>query len=305
MNNSNFEFYPDRDNIKFFSLRIPISVVFSNVPDVLERAARGAVSSGEPDSINVKIENDQGYICAEERDTYDLEISGLPCDRCMKGKLLVTIESKNGNEILSKTKTILSDESKRAEICSLKPESRKQGESLVITSPKQNPEDGCRWVFRDAGGSTGCCFSNRDYYTQTGGCDPRMQSSSCRKGSEKPILVEEENSCTLRISNLRPADSGNYLSNFQYETPGFKKVLVVECEEEWPLSVYLTIILSLPILFGALALRCLSVQRASVLNLIKETAMNSKKDEIKIPKYDMFVGKQNFNHEEGLSVSKV
>ena len=304
--NFDLDVFPDRDSIKLFSVRIPISVVIAKEPGVLERVPRKAAPpNNDPDSINVKIENDEGYVCAEVRDSRHLEISGLPCDQCMRGKLTVTVETRKKNGILSKFRTLLSDESKRAEICSLQPENRKEGEDLVVTSLKENPEDGCRWVFRDAGGSTGCCFSNRDYYTQTGGCDPRMQSSSCRKGSEKPILVEEENSFTLRISNLRPADSGNYLSNFQYETPGFKKVLVVECEEEWPLSVYLTIILSLPILFGALALRCLSVQRASVLNLIKETAMNSKKDEIKIPKYDLFVGQQKFNHEEGLIVSKV
>jgi len=149
--------------------------------------------------------NDRGYICAEERESHSLEISGLSCDHCMNGKLLVTIETKKKDEILSKTRTILSDESKRDEICSLQPENKKQGEDLIVTSPKQKPEDGCRWVFRDAGGSIGCCYSNRDYYTETGGCDPRMQSSACRKGSESPILVEEENSCTLRINNLRPA----------------------------------------------------------------------------------------------------
>ena len=245
--------------------------MFSNVPDVLERTARGAVSSGEPDSINVKIENDQGYICAEERDTYNLEISGLPCDQCMTSKLLVRVETKKENKILSTFRTTLSEESRRAEICSLKPESRKQGEDQVVTSPKQNPEDGCRWVFRDAGGSTGCCFSNRDYYTQTGGCDPRMQSSSCRKGSEEPILEEEENSCTLRISDLRPADSGNYLSRFKYSTPGFKKVLLVE--GEFPTFGILIIGLSLSVLLVGLNVIFLYVQRTAIFSLVKESLM--------------------------------
>merc|ERR1719278_1040552 len=184
----------------------------------------------------------------------------------MNGKLLVTVETKKGEEILFKiNKKGLYDESRRAEICNLKPEERKQGEALVITSPKQNPEDGCRWVFRDAGSSTGCCFSNRDYYTQTGGCDPRMQSSSCRKGSERPILSEEENSCTLYIRNLRPADSGNYLSNFQYTTPGFKLFLVVE--GEFPIFGILIICL---VSFLLLTMIYLFVQRKTISIWFKE-----------------------------------
>jgi len=256
-----FDFFPDRDSINLFSLRIPIRAVFAKESDVSERIPRNAASPKEPDSINVKIENEEGYICAEERDSHDLEISGLPCDHCMNGKLLVTIETKKEDEILSKTRTILSDEAKRSVICSLQTESKKQGEDLVVTSPKQKPEDGCRWVFRDAGGSVGCCYSNRDYYTQTGGCDPRMQSSACRKGSESPILVEEENSCTFRINNLKPADSGNYLSRFEFSTPGFKKILFVECElecstedrGEFPTFVISVICLSTIFLLGALS----------------------------------------------------
>jgi len=257
----NFDFYPDRDDAKLFSLRIPTSVVSPKEPDVSERVPSTAVPPKEPDSINVKIVNDRGYICAEKRKSHKLEISGLPCDHCMNGKLLVTIETKKEDEILSKTRMILSDEVKRSEICSLQTESKKQGEDLVVTSPKQKPEDGCRWVFRDAGGSVGCCYSNRDYYTQRGGCDPRMQSSACRKGSESPLLVEEENSCTLRINNLKPADSGNYLSRFKFSTPGFKKILLVECEHEcstkdrgeFPTFVISVICLSTIFLLGALS----------------------------------------------------
>jgi len=256
-----FGFFPDRDSINLFSIRIPNSVVTTKESDVPQRVTRKADPREKPDSISVKIKNNQGYICAEERESHNLEISGLPCDHCMNGKLLVTIETKKENEILSKTRTILSEEAKRSEICSLQTESKKQGEDLIVTSSKQKPGDGCRWVFRDAGGSVGCCFSNRDYYTQTGGCDPRMQSSACRKGSESPILVEEENSCTLRINNLRPSDSGNYLSRFKFSTPGFKKILLVECEHEcstedrgeFPTFVISVICLSTIFLLGALS----------------------------------------------------
>ena len=259
-NKTTFEFYPDRDDIKLFSLRIPIAVLSTKdaVPPVIEA-----------DSINVKIENDQGYICAEKANSHHLEISRLPCNHCMNGKLLVTIETKKENEVLSKTHTILSDESKRAEICSLQPESKKQGEDLVVTSSKDQPEDGCRFVFRDAGGFVGCCYSNRDYYTQTGGCDPRMQSSTCRKGSEIPILVEEENSCTLRISNLKPADSGNYLSKFKYSTPGFKKILLVEDDGEFPTFGIVIICLFSFFLLGVLTVIYFCLQRTAVYNLVK------------------------------------
>jgi len=265
----NFDFYPDRDDAKLFSLRIPTSVVSPKEPDVSERVPSTADPPKEPDSINVKIVNDRGYICAEKRKSHKLEISGLPCDHCMNGKLLVTIETKKEDEILSKTRTILSEEAKRSEICSLQSEKRKQGEDLVVTSPKQKPEDGCRWVFRDAGGSVGCCYSNRDYYTQTGGCDPRMQSSSCRKGSEIPILEEEENSCTLRISNLRPSDSGNYLSRFKYSTPGFKKILSVEDYGEFPTFGISIICLSSFFILGVLTV-ILYLLRAAISKLVKD-----------------------------------
>jgi len=286
VNKTTFGFYPDRDNVKLFSVRIPISVVSPKEPDVSERVPRKAVPHKKPDSMNVKIENDKGYICAEVRDSHNLEISGLPCNHCMNGKLLVTIETKKEDEILSKTRTILSEEAKRSEICSLQSEKRKQGEDLVVTSPKQKPEDGCRWVFRDAGGSVGCCYSNRDYYTQTGGCDPRMQSSACRKGSEIPILEEEENSCTLRISNLRPSDSGNYLSRFKYSTPGFKKILLVECEQEcstenegeFPTIGISVICLSTLLLLGVLSV-IICLLRTVISKLVKENLMKMSSSE--------------------------
>jgi len=274
---TNFDFFPDRDNIKLFSLRIPITVLSAEVQDASERVPRKALPPRNPDSINVKVENDQGYICAEERESHNLEISRLPCDRCKNGELLVTIEMKKGNEILSTSSKILFDESRRAEICSLQPEKRKQGEDLVVTSPKQKPEDGCRWVFRDAGGSVGCCYSNRDYYTESGGCDPRMQSSACRKGSESPILAEEENSCTFRINNLKPADSGNYLSQFKYSTPGFKKILFVEAQ--FPTFAILIICLSSFFLLGILTVIYLYMQRTAIYSLVKENLMKMSSSE--------------------------
>ena len=264
-----FDFFPDRDSINLFSLRIPIRAVFAKESDVSERIPRNAASPKEPDSLNVKVENDEGFICAEERESHNLEISGLPCNQCMNGKLLVTLETKKEDEVLSTTHTILSDESKREEICSLQPEKQKQGEDLVVTSLKQKSEDGCRWVFRDAGGSVGCCYSNRDYYTQTGGCDPRMQSLACRKGSESPILVEEENSCTLRINNLRPADSGNYLSRFKFSTPGFKKILSVEDDAECPTFRISIICLSSFFLLGVLTV-IIYLLRAVIYKLVKD-----------------------------------
>ena len=54
-----YGFFPDRDNLNVFSVRVP----------------RKAVIDKKTDSINVKIENDQGYICAEETRSRDLEIT--------------------------------------------------------------------------------------------------------------------------------------------------------------------------------------------------------------------------------------
>jgi hypothetical protein len=255
-------------------------------PDVSERLPRKAVPPKEPDSLNVKVENDEGFICAEERESHHLEISGLPCDQCMNGKLLLTLETKKEDEILSTTQTILSDEAKRSEICSLQPEKRKQGEDIVVTSSKQKPEDGCRWVFRDAGGSVGCCYSNRDYYTQNGGCDPRMQSSACRKGSEIPILEEKENSCTLRINNLRPADSGFSLSRFMFSTPGFKKILSVDVDVICPTFRISIICLSSFFLLGVLTV-IIYLLRAVIYKLVKDNLRKmSNSEEVKTEPQD-------------------
>jgi len=205
-----FDFFPDRDHLDIFSMRIP----------------REAVSPREADSINVKIKNDQGYTCAEKTGVRELEIRGLPCDQCMQGRLHITIEPRNQSQILSRAETIVLDESRRAEICNLRPERRRQGENITITTVKRRQEDGCRWLFR--GGHIGCCYSNRNFYKQSGGCNPFMQSPACREGSEIPIIKEEANSCTLHISNLDVKDSGNYLlSNDDRGTPIFKINLVV------------------------------------------------------------------------------
>jgi len=205
-----FDFFPDRDHLDIFSMRVP----------------REAVSPREADSINVKIKNDQGYTCAEKTGVRELEIRGLPCDQCMQGRLHVTIEPRNQSQILSRTETIVLDESRRAEICNIRPEHRRQGENMTITSIKRRQEDGCRWFFR--GGRIGCCYSNRNFYKQSGGCNPFMQSPACREGSEIPIVEEEANTCTLHISNLDVKDSGNYLlSNDDRGTPTFKINLVV------------------------------------------------------------------------------
>ena len=206
-----FDFFPDRDRLNIFSMRIP----------------RDAVSPKEADSINVKIRNDQGYTCVEKTGVRELEIRGLPCDQCSQGKLHVTIEPINQSQILSTTETIVLDESRRrSEICNLRPEHRREGENMTITIIKRRQEEGCRWLFR--GGHIGCCYSNQDFYTESGGCNPFMQSPACREGSEIPIIKEEGNTCTLYISNLDVKDSGNYLlSNDDRGTPTFKTRLVV------------------------------------------------------------------------------
>ena len=185
------------------------------------------MSPTEADSINVKIRNEEGYACAEKTGVRELEIRGLPCDQCSQGKLHVTIESRNQSQILSTTETIVLDESRRrSEICNLGPEHRREQDNITITSIKRRQEDGCRWLFR--GGHIGCCFSNRDFYKQSGGCNPFMQSPACREGSEIPIINEEGNTCTLFISNLGVKDSGNYLlSNEERGTPTFKTNLMV------------------------------------------------------------------------------
>jgi hypothetical protein len=211
-----FDFFPDRDSTGLFSMRVPIEVV----------------SSTEADSINVMIRNDHGHVCAEKTSLRDLEIRGLPCDQCMQGKLHVTIEPKNQSQILSRTQTIVLDDSRRTEICELRAKHRLEGENMRITSTKRRREDGCKWLFRDESGYIGCCYSNRDYYKQSGGCDPDMQSTVCREGSEIPIIKEEGNSCTLYISNLGVKDSGNYLTNYDKGAPTFKTYLVVSVPEE-------------------------------------------------------------------------
>jgi hypothetical protein len=133
-----------------------------------------------------------------------------------------------------------------------------------------------------------------------------MQSSACRKGSESPTLKEEQNSCTLLMSNLRPTDSGNYLSRFKYSTPGFKKILLVEGGDKCSVSYPVMIALSFAIVFGLLtSSHYLYVQRTSVLNLIKEIlakSFNSKKKMIEpqSPKFEKFVGQQE--RDEGLIV---
>ena len=210
-----FGFYPDRDNISLFSIRIPISAIYPKLREF---------------SVSVKIENFQGYTCAQESPIQDLEIERLPCDHCSRGRLLVKLETKKENEMVSSFRAVLPDEKERMKICSLRPESRKRGQDLVITSPKDHPGDACRWVFRDISGRNGCCYSNRNYFNQTGGCDPRMQSPGCRKGVKRPNLTETQTSCIFRMHNLSPADSGNYLSKFLYETPGFKKLVFVKDE---------------------------------------------------------------------------
>lgn len=232
-NTTAFDFFPDRDSTDLFSIRVPFEVV----------------SSTEADSINVMIRNDWGYVCAEKTGIRDLEIRGLPCNQCMQGRLHVTIEPRNQSQILSTTQTIVLDESRRTEICDLGAEHRHEGENIAITAIKRRQEDGCRWLFRDESGFIGCCYSNRDYYKQTGGCDPDMQSPACRKGPETPIIKEESNTCTLHISNLVVKDSGNYLTNYDRGAPTFKAYLVVtdpeeEIEDVWVILLGLGLVLT-------------------------------------------------------------
>ena len=260
MDETEFKFYPDRDSNKVFSIRIPISIAIHKQQGFLGQAPRVKPPPGKSNLISIKIENDQGYTCAEKRMLRDLEISGLPCDHCMKGKLLLKLDVQKYGEILNTTHAVLSDESKRMQICNLQPKRQKQSEDLIITSTKNGSEHSCRWVFRDFKGSIGCCYSKQDYYTQSGGCDPRMQSLGCRKGVESPILVEERDSCTLRIPNPKPADSGNYLSEFHYATPGFKKVIIVEEKEShFPVFEVIIICLFYFIIFGGLLVIVLSL----------------------------------------------
>merc|ERR1712107_309235 len=79
-----------------------------------------------------------------------------------------------------------------------------------------------------------------------------------------------KNSCTLQIRNVRPADSGNYLSRFKYETPGFKKVLIVEGDGKTISNASILIIcLSSVTLLGLIAVYLYS-KRAAIYNLVKE-----------------------------------
>ena len=71
--------------------------------------------------------------------------------------------------------------------------------------------------------------------------------------------------CTFYMRNLRPADSGNYLSNFQYTTPGFKLFLVVE--GEFPILGVLIICL---VSFLLLTMIYLFVQRKTICIWFKE-----------------------------------
>ena len=209
-----FGFYPDRDNFNLFSIRIPTSAIYPKLRSL---------------SISVKIKNVQGYTCAQESTIQDLEIKSLPCDRCSRGRLLVKLETKKENEIVLSFCAVLIDKKKRGKICNLHPERRKRCQDLVVT---------------------GCCYSNQDYFNQTGGCDPRMQSPGCRRGFKSPLLTETQSSCIFHIHNLTPADSGSYLSKFLYETPGFKKFVPVK--DEYQIQILdIVIIAAVYILFLA------------------------------------------------------
>lgn len=212
-----FGYFPDRSRNDTFTLRLS--------PEA------DSAEDSTPDYVHITVSNEQGVICAQKYNREAYEISELPCNGCMKGKLQVEVQAMKGKEILfNKILQTESDESRRAEICSLEPEMRKEGENITITYPKETGEAGCRFLFLDADATMFCCFSNLDYFkVKSGACDPGMQSVACRKELEAPVeFLLEGGTCKLQLLNLRPSDTGNILYNYDKRQPRSKKILNVE-----------------------------------------------------------------------------
>ena len=202
---TSFKAYHDRDRIEYFTIRI--------------------VNIEAKQILFIRIQNEDGKPCMEKNNLMSLDIPGLPCRHCKDGPLFVMINFKNlENQNVSNNFTFSDTEARREEICNLKPEEHWIGGNVTLVS-SLSLNDSCRWVFWNKGGTIGCCYSNCDDYMDDGGCDPRMQSSSCRKGLQSPIVISQNNTCILHISNFGPRDEGNYLSNFDNESPNFKAIL--------------------------------------------------------------------------------
>ena len=220
--NISFKTFPDRDHFDIFTIKI--------------------VSDSVKEFSKVVVKNESGYLCAE---MYNLqsttEITGLLCRYCRDNNLHVSIDYRNfNNSNLSRNFTV-SENKKRKEICSIQPLKRNAGENVTFLSPLSY-NDSCRFIFRNSNGYTGCCYSNRDFYTQVGGCDPLMQSKNCRKEKQTPELSVSGNFCIFHIPYLLPSDEGNYLSNFEHETPQFKSNLVINSSHSFQLGLIIIII---------------------------------------------------------------
>ena len=113
----------------------------------------------------------------------------------------------------------------------------------VTFSSLLSPNESCFFIFKHSNRYITCCYSIIDDHTQKGGCNPNMQSWSCRKGVQKPILVASQNSCTFHIPSLLPIDDGNYLSSFKQGTPQFKSNLKVYSSSLQPGTIIFMIVL--------------------------------------------------------------
>ena len=116
---------------------------------------------------------------------------------------------------------------------------RSVGENVTFTS-LLSANESCLFVFKHSNKYITCCYSYRD---RENVCKPYMQSRSCRKGGQKPILTASENSCTFHIPFLLPSDDGSYLSSFKQGTPQFKLNLKIHSNSLKPDMIIFMIVL--------------------------------------------------------------